>query len=124
MDARRLMSPVEAVKGRAAFRTRRHWTVREAGTGDGVRDRTSAGTVITRETTPVAPTSTPTGAESQAAMEMTMMAAAAWVRDSALRVLNLLMRCSFPRLMCKDRWAAFMTAMPAKMPQWGAAAWL
>src|SRR5690625_6501480 len=96
MDARRLMSPVDAVKGRAAFRTRRHWTVREAGTGDGVRERTSAGTVITRETTPVAPTSTPTGAESQAAIEMTVMETTAWALDSAPRVLNLLRRCSLP----------------------------
>src|SRR5690625_4914478 len=102
MDARRLMSPVDAVKGRAAFRTRRHWTVREAGTGDGVRHRTSAGTVITRETTPVAPTSTPTGAESQAAIEVTMMEATAGARDSAPRVLNLRRRCSLPRRRAKN----------------------
>src|SRR5699024_12408881 len=99
MDARRLMSPVEAVKGRAAFRTRRHWTVREAGTGDGVRDRTSAGTVITRETTPVAPTSTPTGAESQAAIEMTMMETTALAHDSAPSGVNWLLSCRRPHLL-------------------------
>src|SRR5699024_12829135 len=97
MDARRLMSPVEAVKGRASFRTRRHWTVREAGTGDGVRDSTRAGTVITRETTPVAPTSTPTGTESHAAIEMMTMETTAWALDSAPRALHVLSRGRLPR---------------------------